>query len=136
MSLRILLLLWLTMACASWAAPPEACSIDGIAPGQAASALEWPTRPSKNGQFRHQKTVVEIKDGFVIAVTGTRLLTPEGAIIECGESGPAALSKVGKPDRILYGCGKDSQQVNFYDTLGILITVTNGKVTGLRSARK
>ena len=127
--------IWFLLSTALWASPPDTYSIDGVYTGQTASSLEWPTVPKKDGQYRHHKTLVEIKDGKVNWATGALLQTPGGAIVRLGEAGPKALAKVGKPESILYGCGKTSQQVNFYDSLGIQITVTDGFVTGLRTHR-
>ena len=94
--------------------------LDGLEVGQ----------PAPSGVSPHK---AQIKDGKIVTLWGSRLLTPEGATVRLGQSGESALKILGKTDKVLYGCGKDGgQQVHFFERYHLDLTVTNGKVTGLR----
>lgn len=105
--------------------------LDGIRIGQPAAELKWLNKD--HGRFKHDQTTVEVKGGKVVTISGQRLVTPSEQQIKLGQSGPSALTILGKPDGgTLYGCGTTSQQIHFYKSQGFDLTVTNGKVTGLR----
>lgn len=109
--------------------------LDGITIGQPSSQLRWLDKT--NGKFKHVKATVEVKNGEVVTIWGERLLTPTDKTIELGQSGQSALSLLGKPDGdTLYGCGRTSQQIHFYKEAGFDLTVTDGKVTGIRLYKK
>lgn len=111
--LRTLLLIMLL--CISLAA--QGTSLDGVTLGQKAP-------PDPGGSTR-----IEVKNGIVVSVWGRRLQTGEGQIVQWGDSDALVLARLGKPERTLYGCGKENQQVRFYDKRGLEVTSTNDKVT-------
>ncbi|MBT9588796.1 hypothetical protein IV102_36010 [bacterium] len=111
--LKTLLLVWLL--CTSLAA--QDTSLDGVTLGQKPP-------PDPRGFTR-----IEVKDGIVVSVWGRRLQTSEGQLVQWGDSDAAVLAHLGKAERTLYGCGKENQQVRFYDKRGLEITSTNDKVT-------
>ena len=111
--LRTLLLALLL--CTSLAA--QGASLDGVTLGQ--KAPPEPGRPTR----------IDVKNGVVVSVWGRRLQTSEGQVVEWGDSDAVLLARLGRPERTLYGCGKQNQQVRFYDKHGLEVTSTNDKVT-------
>ena len=106
--------------------------LDGVEAGETANQIDWPHQPQKDGQFRHGATLVKVEQGVVVSVSGSSLTTPAGATIKKGQSGDAALKTLGTAESVLYGCGKDSQQIHFFKRYQLDLTVTNGKVTSIR----
>ena len=127
---HILIAFALTVAAhPSWAGPGD--RLDGIRIGQPAGELRWLDKTS--GKFKHGKTTVEVKEGEVVTVWGEHLVTDADQEVKLGQSGQIALKILGRPDGgTLYGCGTTSQQIHFYKNEGLDLTVTNGKVTGIR----
>lgn len=111
--LRTLLLVLLL--CTSLAA--QGASLDGVTLGQKPP-------PEAKGPTR-----IEVKNGIVVSVWGRRLHTSEGQVVRWGDSDAVVLARLGRPERTLYGCGKQNQQVRFYDKRGLEVTSTNDKVT-------
>ncbi len=122
----ICLLLYLT----AFALAQPGYSLDGIRLGMKADQVSWLDNPA-DGQCTHQGTTVELRSGKVVGVWGQTLEQGGKVLLRLGDSDPRAA--LGKPDRVLYGCGpQGGQQVLFYDRNGLLVTVENGqKVVGL-----
>lgn len=117
----------LTLPC--WAGPSY--KLDGISIGQPSSQLRWLDKST--GKFKHGKTTVEVKNGEVVTIWGEQLSTPSDKQIKLGQSGESALKILGKPNGdTLYGCGTTSQQIHFYKSEGLDLTVTDQKVTAIR----
>lgn len=131
---KLLIAMILTLsALPSWAGPSY--QLDGISIGQPSSQLRWLEK--SNGKFRHGQTTVEVKNGEVITIWGQKLVTPSAREIKLGQSGESALKILGKPNgNTLYGCGRTSQQIHFYQSEGLDLTVTDQKVTAIRLYKK
>lgn len=130
----VLLAFALTVAALpSWAGPGD--RLDGIRIGQPAGELRWLDKTS--GKFKHDQTTVEVKEGEVVTIWGEHLVTQADQEVRLGQAGQSALKILGRPDGgTLYGCGTTSQQIHFFKSQGLDLTVTDGKVTAIRLYRK
>jgi len=52
--------------------------------------------------------------------------------VQDGDSLASVKALLGKPEQILYGCGREGQQLMFYDARGLQVTLLNNRVTQLR----
>ncbi len=127
--------LMLTVFIASIALPTWAKTsyrLDGIGIAQRSSQFKWLAKQPA-GQYKHGNTTVEIRNGEVVTIWGEQLVTPTDAEIKLGQSGESALKILGKPSGgTLYGCGRTSQQIHFYKSEHLDLTVTDQKVTQIR----
>jgi hypothetical protein len=106
----------------------EGLTLDGLTPGQPAPTSGWSRSPAHPGSFLRGGTQIDVKDGRIVSVWGKRLQTSEGGVVQRGDSDAAVARCLGKAERTLYGCGKDNQQVRFFDRRGLEVTSTHDKV--------